>query len=140
MSYTTDQTRLNDLIERALKREDVRNELSKVSIDQDILRKSLLGNASQIWEAAARELAEYDITRRRTEKLKAEAAVPTFFKPLVYIYRWLHKVLLSKSDVNVEMCKELEIAKSKAEEAVIRFGIIPQLRGIINEAFWKSKS
>lgn len=138
MSYTSDQTRLNDLIERALKREEIKNELSKVNIDQDILRKSLLENANQIWEAAARELAEYDITRRRIEKLKAEAAVPTFFKPLVDIYRWLRKVLLSKSDVDVEMCKELEIAKSNAEEAVIRFGIIPRLRGIINEAFWKS--
>ena len=138
MLYTTDQSRLNALIERALETEEIKHSLGKFALDREILRKSLLENANQVWEAAAKEIAEYDIKRRRIEKLKSEAAPPAFLKPLIWIYRLLRSVLLPKSDVDAGMREELEIAKSKADEAVIRFGIIPRLRSIINEEFWKS--
>ena len=135
MPYTVDESRLYALIERALDTEEIKGSLNKVPLDRETLRKSVAENANQIWEEAMEEIAEYDLLEMRIKKSGEKP--PAFFKPLVLIYRLLRSVFQPGNDVDSRMREKLEVARLKADEALIQSGIIPQLRSIINKAYWR---
>jgi len=141
MPYTADRSHFHDLIERALDVEEIKSLLNRTHLDRETLRKSIMENANQIWEAAAKEIIEHDLLETRIEKREKEAAAtPAILKLLASIYRFLRFVFLFRRDINSKkMPEELKVAKSNADDAVIRFGILPQLRRILDDAFWKSE-
>lgn len=126
MSYTADKSHLDELINRAMDSDEIKEALERLPIDYDNLRKSVLEYEDRIWKAAAQQVVEVDLFEIRRES--ALANVPAFVRPLA---GFLYSLLLSDR-------KNLEMARYKADEAVIRYGIIPQLRATLNKVFWES--
>ena len=136
MSYPADKSHLYALIEQAMNAEEIRDSLKRVPIDYDTLRESAMENADRIWEAAAEQIKEVDLLEIRRKKMLTR--VPAFFRPLFYIYQLLRSIFISGSSGDSKITEDLEIARYKADEALIQYGIMPQLRGILNEVFWGS--
>lgn len=127
MPYPADKSHLYELIDQAMNSEEIRDSLKKIPIDYDTLRESVMKNANHIWEAAAKQITEVDLLEMRRKKILTR--VPPFLRPL--FNQLLRSIFISGN-------KELEIARYKADQALVQYGIMPQLRGILNKVFWGS--
>ena len=61
MPYIDDISRFESLIKGALETEEIKKWLAETSLDQEQLRSVALESVNEIWDAAARQIGEYDI-------------------------------------------------------------------------------
>ena len=129
MSYLRDVSHLNELIERSIKTEEIQKTLKNIRVDHDVLIESVVKNTNSIWGAAADQIEEVNLIERRQERILAR--IPFFIKWLFAVFPSLRSLFIDKRD--------LENARNKADDAIIYYGIIPQLRIILNKTYWESK-
>ena len=121
MPYLINEIHLYKLIDRALDKEEIQDLLQKTPMDRDTLREAVFEYADLILEAGAKQIMDYDLLEIRREK------IPFLLRPFILLYRLLRTMF---TNVN-----EMDSDRDKVDEALIRYGIIPQLRRIVNNSF-----
>jgi hypothetical protein len=159
---------LDRLIEEAMSTQEIKKWVEELELDRTDLRAVVAKSADQIWRAAAKEIAEVNVLEMQIERLQREVAASPPPKllaglgklkramppPLSYIVALLVRLLdwtyprrrsrvLSQQKAESgmrELLERLEAARRQADESVKDLGILPHLRGIINEAIRKQKA